>query len=716
MKGNTSLLLALLPGMLLAQGTYVVTPVQLTPAGKDFAPVLVDSTVVMCSLRERGELLDYRDAVTGNPLGDLYSFRWSNGKATDLGLFPGQLNTKVNDGPASFTADGATICFTRDQGDPNRPTKAGLPGLFFSSRTADGWGPVTPFPYNSNKHVMVHGALSPNGLRLVFASDMPGGAGGTDLYLCEKDGDGWSEPTPLTALNSAANEAFPSFGSDGAMYFSSAREGGHGKMDIYRAPKRGLKWAAPEALPAPLNSAGNDVGHTTFPNGRSGFISSDRSGQETILAFEHILEPFTNCTEEPPDNLCYRFQTPAGASLPGLPILSRWDLGDGTVVEGHVVEHCYATPGDYTVVLDLIEEPNGTIFLKGEPRTVRAARREQLRIGIPATVNHGRAVELEAQRTDLKGFTPERCTWDLGDGTSRIGNRLQHEWSAPGTYTVRLDVQGMDALSGRMRSYCVTRKLEVYKRGETPPASTITPGNSFVYQELPADHFGLSFLVGDDTDFMVELFASKERVGLNDARFVEVRKFYPVYERYDPKRGMFSYTVGQGGDLASAYEVYKKMKELRFMEAEVIVLRNEKVADLSSLEMFSVEELVNTVIRSSTVRFDNGSWAIHRSFLPQLDKVRKLLEKYPELDIAIEAHTDDVGADDFNLELSQKRAQSIVDHLVQGGITAERLKPIGQGENHPIADNSKSAGRALNRRVEFRLSAREEQQASQHRD
>ncbi|HEY0978683.1 MAG TPA: PKD domain-containing protein, partial [Flavobacteriales bacterium] len=457
-------------------------------------------------------------------------------------------------------------------------------------------------------------------------------------------------------------------------------------------------------------------GYTAFPGGRSGFISSDRDGSERIYSFDLMLEPFTECTKEAPDNLCFRFQTPAGATIPGIPIHPRWDFGDGTVVEQETVEHCYERPGNYTVVLDLIDNATGNIFLKGEPRTIAAQRREQLRIGLSNAPVHGKAVELDAQRTDLKGFTPERCTWDLGDGTIMAGAVVKHSWSAPGSYNLRLDVQGMDALSGSYRSHCITRTIEVTRKGEVAEnAATVTP-KEFDYQELPADLFALSFLVGDDSDFHIELFASKERVGLNDARFVEVKRFYPVYERYDTERGVFSYTVGQTGDLASAYAVFKKILELHFMSAEVIMVKDEQVADLSALETLNISNLANTVIRSSTVRFANGSWAIEPSFVPQLKKIQDLLLKNPTLDIAIEAHTDAVGADDFNLELSQKRAQSIVDHLAKAGIDRERLMPIGQGENHPIADNAKEAGKALNRRVEFRLAAREEQQASQHRE
>jgi outer membrane protein OmpA-like peptidoglycan-associated protein len=69
--------------------------------------------------------------------------------------------------------------------------------------------------------------------------------------------------------------------------------------------------------------------------------------------------------------------------------------------------------------------------------------------------------------------------------------------------------------------------------------------------------------------------------------------------------------------------------------------------------------------------------------------------------IRIEGHTDDQGADDFNLKLSDGRAKSVAQYLIARGITSERLVPIGFGERQPLTENKTEDGRAQNRRVEF---------------
>jgi OOP family OmpA-OmpF porin len=97
------------------------------------------------------------------------------------------------------------------------------------------------------------------------------------------------------------------------------------------------------------------------------------------------------------------------------------------------------------------------------------------------------------------------------------------------------------------------------------------------------------------------------------------------------------------------------------------------------------------------------------------DSAQILPESYPELDTAvaflntvsfatgvIEGHTDSTGADAYNLKLSQRRAESVVQYLVSKGIAASRLTAQGFGETMPVADNATAEGRALNRRVLLR--------------
>ena len=104
------------------------------------------------------------------------------------------------------------------------------------------------------------------------------------------------------------------------------------------------------------------------------------------------------------------------------------------------------------------------------------------------------------------------------------------------------------------------------------------------------------------------------------------------------------------------------------------------------------------------IHFATNRDVIRRRSYPILRNVAQVLNTHPEIKtVQIEGHTDSRGTDEFNLDLSQRRANSVVAFLVKEGVAAGRLKPVGFGESKPVADNKTRAGRATNRRVEFNI-------------
>jgi outer membrane protein OmpA-like peptidoglycan-associated protein len=90
-----------------------------------------------------------------------------------------------------------------------------------------------------------------------------------------------------------------------------------------------------------------------------------------------------------------------------------------------------------------------------------------------------------------------------------------------------------------------------------------------------------------------------------------------------------------------------------------------------------------------------------------LDKLIKIFSEYAETNLLIEGHTDDVGTDAYNLSLSERRAEAVSNYLRNSGIASARLITKWYGESQPVADNTTAANRALNRRVEFVITANE---------
>jgi len=717
-------------GLLRAQEVVDVRLLPIKPEAEDFAPVLLDSSFVMCSLRERetDQVVEYTDASTQKRLSDLYRVRFIDGKPGKPFLLGGSLTSEMNDGPATFTKGGDAICFTRNQ---TRAKKLGNVnarndrlGLFFAQREHGDWSAPEPFEYNSTEHSVMHASYSADGQRLYFASDMPGGLGGVDLYVCEKEDGGWTIPLNLgPQVNSAANEVFPFIQRNGVLYFASDREGGLGGLDIWSCTSEGGKWSAATPLPEPFNSPGNDLGYTAWPTDRAGLFSSDRTGEDRIYKFNRTLAPFADCAPQQQNNYCYVFQEEASIDADTLPLRYQWDLGDGTKVTALEARHCYAGPGAYTVKLNIIDTLTNSIFFNEATYDLLIDDVHQPYITTVDTARTGRPVQLDAFHTYLPEMQVEDWRWDMGDGTLEEGMRAEHSWKAPGTYTVRLDAIGLPDSTGGIPHRCVTRTIEVIDRFKDVADDAVLAvykdskgiTREFTYQDLPFDRFDMAAQENEDVHFTVELFHSTERLSLEDPRFAEIRKFFPVYERFDPVRGEYTYSVGGAETVADMYLIYKKVKELQFLEAEVIALHEEKLTDMSELALLSVEELNNTVVRASTVLFGYDRSTFDAEFERSLQKIKDLLYEHADLRVVIEAHTDSKGKNDYNLKLSQKRAQSIVDWLVAHGVEKDRMTPVGFGEDHPIASNENEIGRGRNRRVEFRLAMDKQDQANLRR-
>lgn len=113
-------------------------------------------------------------------------------------------------------------------------------------------------------------------------------------------------------------------------------------------------------------------------------------------------------------------------------------------------------------------------------------------------------------------------------------------------------------------------------------------------------------------------------------------------------------------------------------------------------------ELTDQRIRITDPVMFEGTTATIRSVSDEiLDTVATILAEHPEVSLEVQAHTDSQGDDQANLELSNERAQAVVEYLLAKGVDASRLTARGYGETRPIESNRTSQGRAINRRVEF---------------
>ncbi|HET56024.1 MAG TPA: hypothetical protein ENN33_12525 [Ignavibacteria bacterium] len=126
-------------------------------------------------------------------------------------------------------------------------------------------------------------------------------------------------------------------------------------------------------------------------------------------------------------------------------------------------------------------------------------------------------------------------------------------------------------------------------------------------------------------------------------------------------------------------------------------------AEAEKLEIKKEEIQVGQTIELKNVFFAFNKWDLLPESYPELNKVVEFLNENPTVEIELAGHTDDIGADAYNMELSDKRANSVKAYLVAQGISESRLRAKGYGKTKPIAPNEYDWGREKNRRVEFTI-------------
>jgi outer membrane protein OmpA-like peptidoglycan-associated protein len=114
---------------------------------------------------------------------------------------------------------------------------------------------------------------------------------------------------------------------------------------------------------------------------------------------------------------------------------------------------------------------------------------------------------------------------------------------------------------------------------------------------------------------------------------------------------------------------------------------------------------VGETMQLTNVFYEIDSWQLKKESMSELNNLANLLSDNKDLNMEIGGYTDTTGADDYNLALSEKRAKSVVNYLIERGISSVRLKFKGYGNSSPIGDNGTAEGRKLNRRTEAKITA-----------
>lgn len=260
----------------------------------DFSPNIWNGKVYFASARKQG---DFWFGWTARPFLELFASDYYG--SPELGepeLVKGRVNSKLHEAHVSFSPDGKTMFFSRNNIIRGKVGKSSEGVIRLKTYRSDlgtkKWGKLKPVPFNSDEYSVGHPALSPDGNTLYFVSDMPGGMGGTDIYAVPLDIEkgSWGKPVNLgPEINTPGNEMFPWMSESNMLYFSSNGKPGMGGLDLFRIQLTENQWGTAKNMGYPINSARDDFALVYDEARGVGFFSSNRTlgvGDDDIYSFK----------------------------------------------------------------------------------------------------------------------------------------------------------------------------------------------------------------------------------------------------------------------------------------------------------------------------------------------------------------------------------------------------------------------------------------------
>jgi len=670
-----------------------------------------------------------------------------NNEAVDIEPI-NEINSKYNDGPAHFDEVSQTMLITRNNMKRGKPVKdkTGAVNLkIYTSKNVDGkWSEIEELPFNSDDYSTGHPTVTKDGQYLYFASNRPGGLGGTDIYVSEKINDTWGHPENLgDMVNTKGDELFPYVDDTGVLYFSSTGHLGLGGMDIFKINLDSLKKHTPENLGYPLNSAKDDFSLVFEKTNESGYFCSNREkgfsddifyfeinntiqkvyagrivssiSEKSLAGTELIVRNLTSGEEISlilDENGGFEFDAEAGVTYELA--YQKEDVEEILAVKTveDVVDLEYENLGIFTIherlavnVYDDTDELDidGNIYKRfGEDGKFLSEQGD--------TLSNIQMMDLLTSKLDGNSIEFNGNFYSLDEKTQNYVNEDG-------------DVIEEDELEQLLISEIIANPLELTDdsslAGITPKDSELELANlwsaeakslnlseisalEWVEEALkddnlsPAERLELEALQNSDLPHIKAsewLAAMAENPDLTES-LSEVEKkalgITPADEELElPTANIPDEETTVENELNNATETASTLLSAPFLDPSLDYSAIKGFeAPLSTVEVkgfeITSEEELKSVLKETNLEniyFDYDKAYVRKDAALSLDKLAKYLIANPELEMYVNAHTDSRGNNAYNELLSAKRAKMVNSYLIARGVSEERLNLEWFGED-----------------------------------
>jgi len=262
---------------------------------EDFAPYVINGKMYFASSRSKRNSVNRSWVGNRLPFLDLYAADVHGAAISNLApLESKEINKKYHEGPAAFSSDGETMYLTVNNYTGLSSDGVRHLSLFIAKKMGGEWSKPESFQFNNDDYSVGHASLSEDGNTMYFASDMPGGKGGVDIYRTTKQNGSWSVPENMTAINTNGDEMFPYIHASGLLLFSSNGHPGYGGLDLFVAKVEDGNLKQMRNVGAPFNSANDDFSVWLDHEGLNGYFSSNRTGGKgnDDIYEVHLDKPF----------------------------------------------------------------------------------------------------------------------------------------------------------------------------------------------------------------------------------------------------------------------------------------------------------------------------------------------------------------------------------------------------------------------------------------